>query len=292
MIDTPSPQLEIFLESEEFYHLMQEYRHAPVTDQSGVVVIFSAIKEAILDAAGTGRSRLPMPDAPSMNATGETSDGYHTFNELYAYRETYNALLFNEWAAGGKYDVHKSLLHSDGEPCFGGGWFIVVAQTPFGQVSNHYKLDRWDVFRVPERPRGAEWDGHTPAIALERLKQTAALVPAEAPAPLKALIAKWRALSQEQVYPYGKLMFPFAQQALSECADELEAALARSGGTAKVEQDTKAARRLDDELVDFLAAFHGAPDRATLLRCWAERTFDEVELLRAFCTLKPGLTKT
>ncbi len=46
--------------------------------------------------------------------------------------------------------------------------------------------------------------------------------------------------------------------------------------------------RLDDELSGFLAAFHRVPDRATLLRRWPERTFDEVVLLRAFCTLKPS----
>ena len=44
-----------------------------------------------------------------------TSDGYHTFKELYEFRKVYNAVLFNEWAKQGKYNVHKSL--SD---CFGG----------------------------------------------------------------------------------------------------------------------------------------------------------------------------
>jgi hypothetical protein len=75
----------------------------------------------------------------------------------------------------GKFDVHKSWHHSDGEPCFGGGWFIVVAQLPSGQVSNHYKADDWTLFDVPERETGAPYDGHTPAIALERL--LAALTP-------------------------------------------------------------------------------------------------------------------
>ena len=43
------------------------------------------------------------------------SDGYHTFGELYDFRKLYNAVLFNEWAAQGKYKVHKSLRHSDGK---------------------------------------------------------------------------------------------------------------------------------------------------------------------------------
>jgi len=118
--------------------------------------------------------------AQAEQITADTSDGYHTFRELYEYRKAYNALLFNQWAALGLYDVHKSWLHSDGGPCFGGGWFIVVAQMPTGQISNHYKADDWPLFAVPERERGAEWDGHTPQIALERLLALAALtVPQE-----------------------------------------------------------------------------------------------------------------
>ena len=99
----------------------------------------------------------------------DTSDGYHTFAELYHYRMLYNALLVNEWAAQSRYEVHKSLAHSDGELCFGGGWFVVSAQLPAGQVTNHYPLIDWTRFRVPERATAAEWDGHTPQEAAERL---------------------------------------------------------------------------------------------------------------------------
>ncbi len=110
-----------------------------------------------------------------MAGARETSDGYHTFNELYDYRKAYNAILFNEWAAQGLYDVHKSSKHHDGESCFGGGWFIVTAQTPAGQVSNHYKDADWDLFQISERELANEWDGHTPQIALGRLFQMACL---------------------------------------------------------------------------------------------------------------------
>jgi len=103
--------------------------------------------------------------------TGETSDGYHTFNELYEYRLAYNAALFNEWALQGKYEVHKSKKHSDGDPCFDGTYFIVVAQLPTGQISNHYKLKYWDEFNLPERAKAAEYDGHTPKESLDRITQ-------------------------------------------------------------------------------------------------------------------------
>lgn len=97
------------------------------------------------------------------------SDGYHTFNELYDFRKAYNALLFNEWAKQDKFNVHKSWRHSDGELCFGGGWFVVSAQTPAGQITNHYEEKDWDMFRCDELKTAAEWDGHTAHQALERL---------------------------------------------------------------------------------------------------------------------------
>ena len=97
---------------------------------------------------------------------GEVSDGYHTFNELYYYRMLYNAAFFNllpkEW-------VHKSKRHHTGEECFGGGWFIVMANLPTGQISNHYELKDWELFKVPEKEVADEWDGHTPQKAAERL---------------------------------------------------------------------------------------------------------------------------
>ena len=98
-----------------------------------------------------------------------TSDGYHTFKELYEFRKVYNAVLFNEWAKQGKYNVHKSLKHSDGEDCFGGGWFIVTATLPSGQISNHYELKDWKLFRVDEHVKADEWDGHTAQDVVARL---------------------------------------------------------------------------------------------------------------------------
>ena len=97
---------------------------------------------------------------------GTMSDGYHTFNELYDYRKAYNAAFFNEIAK--KYKVLKSKRHSDGEECFGGGWFIVMAELPTGQVSNHYELKDWNLFKCKVQEKADVWDGHTPAQALER----------------------------------------------------------------------------------------------------------------------------
>lgn len=100
------------------------------------------------------------------------SDGYHTFEELYEFRKIYNALLFNEWAKNGKYEVYKSKKHFDGEKCFDGNWFIVVAILPSGQISNHYEMKDWDLFQIPEYDKSKyEFDGHTSQDVLERLKE-------------------------------------------------------------------------------------------------------------------------
>lgn len=114
----------------------------------------------------------------TLKDSGEVSDGWHTFDELYHYRMLYNAGMatyFHEFLEEhGPYDdqfVVKSWRHSDGELCFGkDNYFVVVMQLPTGQVSNHYKGEYWDLFKVPEVERAPEWDGHTPQQAAERLE--------------------------------------------------------------------------------------------------------------------------
>ena len=48
--------------------------------------------------------------------------------------------------------------------------FIVGIDTPHGQASYHYDIDPyWDMFECRELERAPEWDGHTPAQAIERI---------------------------------------------------------------------------------------------------------------------------
>ena len=102
---------------------------------------------------------------------GNISDGYHTFNELYEYRLLYNASMFNELAKQGLYDVHKSKRHSDGTIPFGDeNWFIVQAELPTGQISNHYEMKEWDLFNIPEKEKANPYDGHTPQDVAKRLR--------------------------------------------------------------------------------------------------------------------------
>lgn len=117
---------------------------------------------------------------PSLKHPGNTSDGFHTFDELYDHRALLTAALFNEWARrqhtpkrGEVPRVAKSWKHSDGEPCFGGGWFIVVADLPgVGQISYHYQEQYYEYFySVPHVSWAPEYDGHSSEDVVSRLKQ-------------------------------------------------------------------------------------------------------------------------
>lgn len=44
-----------------------------------------------------------------------------------------------------------------------------MAYLPTGQVSNHYRIEDWNLFNIPERWKADEWDGHTPVEAANRL---------------------------------------------------------------------------------------------------------------------------
>ena len=95
---------------------------------------------------------------------GNTSDGYHTFNELYHHR----AVLFSVIVKAFSNKAWKSLRHHDGTMY--DGMFIVGIDTPDGQATYHYDIDPyWDMFECRELERAPEWDGHTPAQAIERI---------------------------------------------------------------------------------------------------------------------------
>lgn len=96
---------------------------------------------------------------------GDTSDGYHTFNELYHHR----AVLFSVIVKAFSDKAWKSLRHHDGTMY--DGMFIVGIDTPDGQATYHYDIDPyWDMFECRELERAPEWDGHTPAQAIERIR--------------------------------------------------------------------------------------------------------------------------
>lgn len=102
---------------------------------------------------------------------GSTSDGYHTFDELYHHR----AVLFSVVVSAFPDKAWKAKAHSDGTMY--GGMFIVGIDTPDGQATYHYDIDPyWGMFRCKELARAPEWDGHTPEQAIERIGKLTGLI--------------------------------------------------------------------------------------------------------------------
>ena len=103
-------------------------------------------------------------EAPELKIDENTSDGYHTFKELYHHR----AVLFSVICRMFPEKAWRSKYHSDGSMF--DGMFIVGINTPDGQATYHYDIDPyWNMFNVRELDRAPEYDGHTPDDAIRRI---------------------------------------------------------------------------------------------------------------------------
>ena len=116
---------------------------------------------------GLNQAMWEITHAPTLTQppiTGDTSDGYHTFNELYHHRAILFSVICNERPEV----AWKSKRHHDGTMY--DGMFIVGIDTPEGQATYHYDVEPyWNLFRVKELELAPEWDGHTPGEAIRRI---------------------------------------------------------------------------------------------------------------------------
>lgn len=115
------------------------------------------------------------------------SDGYHTFDELYAHRITLFIALCRAYigatgqpieirngniVAGKDSKVWRSKRHSDGELCFGTGLEFVmgIGRKKGQQITYHLPIEFWSVTEFAETlDKAPEWDGHTSDDVLYRL---------------------------------------------------------------------------------------------------------------------------
>ena len=102
----------------------------------------------------------------------EVSDGYHTFNELYEHRIVLWIALCNALGLANHsndQNVWKSKLHSDGTSF--DGWFILGMNKETGtQITYHIPMKYWDECYFIELEKAPEFDGHTSADVLTRIK--------------------------------------------------------------------------------------------------------------------------
>ncbi|CAI2145751.1 Protein of uncharacterised function (DUF2829) [Serratia fonticola] len=95
---------------------------------------------------------------------GEVSDGYHTFNELYAHRVRLFTTLMRA------HPDKSWFSHRNHEGIGEEGWILAGIDTPAGTVTYHLPVSE-----IPNLPPtfaldyGKEWDGHTPDDVLVRL---------------------------------------------------------------------------------------------------------------------------
>lgn len=96
------------------------------------------------------------------------SDGYHTFGELYDHRIVLFICLCVYLYRD--HDVWRSKKHSDGSEW--DGWFIMgIGREKGEQITYHLPTSYWEnTMFAKTLDQAPEWDGHTSADVLERLK--------------------------------------------------------------------------------------------------------------------------
>ena len=107
--------------------------------------------------------------------TNDISDGYHTFGELYEHRAALYILIasrvsYKDTPADVNRSVWRSKMHSDGSSY--PGWFLLGITLADGkQITYHLPESKWDECSFAETLyKAPEFDGHTSADVLERLK--------------------------------------------------------------------------------------------------------------------------
>ena len=104
---------------------------------------------------------------------GQVSDGYHTFDELYAHRVALFLALASSLGTG-----WRSLFHADGSMFE--GWFIAGMMLSTGAITYHLPIATWEAASFMHTLKYAPaWDGHTPADVVERLMIFAGLLDEE-----------------------------------------------------------------------------------------------------------------
>jgi len=119
----------------------------------------------------------------------EVSDGYHTIDELYEHRislwislckgvfsmsvvASRIAGIDKALAHGAFLPVWRSKNHSDGEPAFGGTWFVLgIGKEKGKQMTYHLPIEKWEECDFAETlDKAPDFDGHTATDVLERIK--------------------------------------------------------------------------------------------------------------------------
>lgn len=116
----------------------------------------------------TGLGRLRIQCVEEMNASdpGKISDGYHTFDELYAHRSALLIALMRQLP-----EMSWRSRIKDDSASFP-GWFLAGIGLPSGMITYHLANRYWeelDDSGIHTLPSAPKWDGHTPDDVITRL---------------------------------------------------------------------------------------------------------------------------
>lgn len=112
---------------------------------------------------------------------GKTSDGYHSFDDLYRHRcLLFCALIKLSRACGSKFpekhflglDISfpwKSRKHHDGTSW--NGWFIAGIELNGLPITYHLPESMWDLCPALELNAAPKWDGHTSGDVCDRIEE-------------------------------------------------------------------------------------------------------------------------
>ena len=100
--------------------------------------------------------------------TGDVSDGYHTFNELYDHR----CLLWINLCLSHPDNCFKT--NRDDKGSVWPGWFILGMNTQHGMMTYHIPVQYWQLLdSIKEIESNKDYDGHTSDDVLDRLLKLA-----------------------------------------------------------------------------------------------------------------------
>lgn len=110
--------------------------------------------------------------------TGQVSDGYHSFDELYRHRVAlfiafcrarYSSRSLGRWSLNDSGLVWRSKVQSDGTMY--DGWFIAGIGVDAGaQITYHLPVSEWDrCWFMAELGQAPQFDGHTSDDVVDRL---------------------------------------------------------------------------------------------------------------------------
>jgi hypothetical protein len=141
---------------------------ARVADEQFIVTDWGNVKNFIQNLLSRTTDRV----RGEISIDENTSDGYHTFKELYDHRITLYITLARNYAdTHFPSEVWRSKLHHDGSSFE--GWFILgIFKEAGNQITYHLPLSRWEETNFAATlEKAPEWDKHTPQDILERLKR-------------------------------------------------------------------------------------------------------------------------